>query len=341
MNASSFGLSSRWSIPVGARDQLVALLPDQERVLGPDHPSVLTTRNNLASATGGAGDPVGARDQFAALLPDQERVLGPDHPRRAHDAQQPRLGNGRCRRPGGRARPVRRATARPGARARPPPPRVLTTTRAGDPVGARNPRLARPPPPRRAHGRQRAVPATRQARATGPRHCCPTGNTCSATTTPTCSRPATTSPRGRARPGTQRARATRSPRCCLTLNACSAPTIPARSRPVTTSQGGRAKPATRQAPATSSPRCCPTGNACSAPTTPTCSRHATTSQGGSAGPATSRHATTSQGGSAGPAAGARERSAALLLDRERVLGHDHPDVLTTRNNLWYWNERAP
>ena len=64
----------------GARDQFAALLPDRERVLGPEHPGTLPTRSNLAYWTGEAGDAAGARDQFAALLPDSERVLGADHP---------------------------------------------------------------------------------------------------------------------------------------------------------------------------------------------------------------------------------------------------------------------
>ena len=32
------------------------LLPDRERVLGPDHPDTLTTRNNIAAWTGRTGD---------------------------------------------------------------------------------------------------------------------------------------------------------------------------------------------------------------------------------------------------------------------------------------------
>ena len=66
--------------PAAARDQLAALLPVRERVLGPEHPDTLTTRANLARWTGEAGDPAAARDQYAALLPVHERVLGPEHP---------------------------------------------------------------------------------------------------------------------------------------------------------------------------------------------------------------------------------------------------------------------
>ena len=64
----------------GARDQLAALLPVRERVLGPEHPENLITRAYLAGFTGHAGDAAGARDQIAALLPIEERVLGPEHP---------------------------------------------------------------------------------------------------------------------------------------------------------------------------------------------------------------------------------------------------------------------
>jgi Tetratricopeptide repeat len=55
-----------------------ALLPIRERVLGPEDPAVLITRNNLGSWSGEAGDADGARDQFAALLLIRERVLGPE-----------------------------------------------------------------------------------------------------------------------------------------------------------------------------------------------------------------------------------------------------------------------
>jgi len=36
----------------GARDQLAALLPIRERVLGPEHPGTLNTRASLAYWTG-------------------------------------------------------------------------------------------------------------------------------------------------------------------------------------------------------------------------------------------------------------------------------------------------
>jgi len=57
----------------------ITLVPIRERVLGPDHPGTLTTRADLASSTGNAGDATGARDQFAIVLAARERLLGPDH----------------------------------------------------------------------------------------------------------------------------------------------------------------------------------------------------------------------------------------------------------------------
>jgi hypothetical protein len=58
---------------------LQALLSDRERLLGPDHPNTLATRNNIAYLTGQCGDAREALRLFQALLPDRERVLGPDH----------------------------------------------------------------------------------------------------------------------------------------------------------------------------------------------------------------------------------------------------------------------
>jgi hypothetical protein len=54
--------------PVRARDQLAALFPIRQRMIGAEHPDSLTTRYRLAIATGEAGDPAGARDQLTALL---------------------------------------------------------------------------------------------------------------------------------------------------------------------------------------------------------------------------------------------------------------------------------
>ena len=45
-------------------------------------------------------------------------------------------------------------------------------------------------------------------------------------------------------------------------------------------------------------------------------------------------------GRAGDAAGARDQLTALLPLRERVLGPEHPQVLTARHELAYWTEKA-
>jgi len=63
-----------------ARDPQKRVLDARERILGPEHPDIWTTRDNLARWTGEAGDPAAARDQFATLLPVRERVSGPEHP---------------------------------------------------------------------------------------------------------------------------------------------------------------------------------------------------------------------------------------------------------------------
>ena len=56
------------------------LLPDEERVLGRDHPDTLNNRHNIAAWTGEAGNAPEALRLFRELLPDEERVLGRDHP---------------------------------------------------------------------------------------------------------------------------------------------------------------------------------------------------------------------------------------------------------------------
>lgn len=60
--------------------QCTALLPDIERVLGPEHVLTLSVRSNIGLWTGHAGDLRGALELSVALLADRERVLGPDHP---------------------------------------------------------------------------------------------------------------------------------------------------------------------------------------------------------------------------------------------------------------------
>ena len=56
------------------------LLADRERVLGPDHPDTLASRNNLATAYRVAGRATEAIPLHERTLADRERVLGPDHP---------------------------------------------------------------------------------------------------------------------------------------------------------------------------------------------------------------------------------------------------------------------
>jgi hypothetical protein len=57
-----------------------ALLADQLRVLGADHPDTLRTRGNIASELGALGRHADALAGHQALLADQLRVLGADHP---------------------------------------------------------------------------------------------------------------------------------------------------------------------------------------------------------------------------------------------------------------------
>ena len=59
--------------------------------LGPDHPQTLTTRANLASMLGEAGQPGQAAAQYRDLLDDYLRVLGPDHLRHPYRPRPPRL----------------------------------------------------------------------------------------------------------------------------------------------------------------------------------------------------------------------------------------------------------
>ena len=55
-----------------------------ERVLGPDHPDTLDSRNNLATAYQDAGRLDEAISLHEQTLADRERVLGPDHPDTLH-----------------------------------------------------------------------------------------------------------------------------------------------------------------------------------------------------------------------------------------------------------------
>ena len=72
---NDLGDSAAQAIAVGE-----PLLADLERVLGPDHPDTLTSRNNLADAYRDAGRAAEAIPLHERTLADRERVLGPDHP---------------------------------------------------------------------------------------------------------------------------------------------------------------------------------------------------------------------------------------------------------------------
>ncbi|WP_223190786.1 tetratricopeptide repeat protein, partial [Streptomyces sp. TRM68416] len=56
------------------------LLQTQTRVLGPDHPETLASRNNLATALVGMGEFARAAELHRQTFDDCTRVLGPDHP---------------------------------------------------------------------------------------------------------------------------------------------------------------------------------------------------------------------------------------------------------------------
>ena len=162
--------------------------------------------------------------------------------------------------------------------------------------------------------------------------------------------------------GDARGRSSSSPRCCRTWNGCWGATTPTRSKPATTSRTGPARRATRAgAPALlrvaagpgagagrdhpdtlttrnniaswtgevgdargrcgSPPSCCRTGSGCWARPP----RHAHHPQ---------QHRVLDRPG--GRRARALQLFSALLPDLERVLGRDHPGTLTTRNNIAHW-----
>ena len=75
------------------------LLPDYERILGPDHPSVLASRGNLAIAYRAGGRAAEAVTLHERTLADRERILGPEH----SDTMSSRNGLANAYRAGGRA----------------------------------------------------------------------------------------------------------------------------------------------------------------------------------------------------------------------------------------------
>ena len=64
---------------MAARELYRRVVEERARVLGPEYPTTLLARAEVAFFTGEVGDVAGARDQLAALLPLRERVLGPEH----------------------------------------------------------------------------------------------------------------------------------------------------------------------------------------------------------------------------------------------------------------------
>jgi tetratricopeptide (TPR) repeat protein len=72
---TELGDSAGQAITVGER-----LAADQARLLGPDHPDTLGSRNDLAVAYRDAGRTAEAITLHEQTLTARERVLGPDHP---------------------------------------------------------------------------------------------------------------------------------------------------------------------------------------------------------------------------------------------------------------------
>jgi hypothetical protein len=63
------------TVMLGSITEFKALLADQVRVLGPDHPHTLTTRTDLASWRGQAGDVAGAVKQNVLVRLDHDEAV--------------------------------------------------------------------------------------------------------------------------------------------------------------------------------------------------------------------------------------------------------------------------
>lgn len=63
-----------------AHQQLEAVLGEQERVLGREHPGTLATARGVAACLREMGDYAAAKERLEAVLAKQERKLGPSHP---------------------------------------------------------------------------------------------------------------------------------------------------------------------------------------------------------------------------------------------------------------------
>ena len=71
------GLQGRYA---EAEELAREVLEDQRRVLGPDHPDCLASRQNLARLAGKAGRYAEAEQMYRRVLADRRRILGDDHP---------------------------------------------------------------------------------------------------------------------------------------------------------------------------------------------------------------------------------------------------------------------
>ena len=288
----------------GTREALrlfAELLPDQERVLGRDHPDTLTTRNNIAVWTGECGDAREALRLFRALLPDQERVLGRDHPETLTTRNNIAAWTGEVRgRAGGAAAVHRLLPDQERVLGRDHPDTLTTRNNIASWTGECG--------DAREALRLFAALLPDQERVLGPDH------------------PATLTTRSNiaswtGRCGDARRRCGCSPSCCRTRSGCWAATTPPRSGPATTSRPGPARWETRGGIAAV--------------------HRVAAGPGAGAGPRPPRHAQDAEqhrrlDRPGGDAREALRLSRALLPDQERVLGRDHPDTLRTRNNIAGW-----
>ena len=74
-------LSETWSILLMLRAQTERALQIDEKVYGPDHPTVATIANNLGQILQARGDLAGAQRQTERALQIFRNVYGPDNPR--------------------------------------------------------------------------------------------------------------------------------------------------------------------------------------------------------------------------------------------------------------------
>ena len=142
-----------------------ALLPDQVRVLGENHPHTLNARHNIAAWTAQCGDPAQALHLSRALLPDMVRVLGAHHPDTLTNRSNIAAWTGEC---GDPAQALRLARALLPDRVRVLGADHPDTLNARHNIAAWTAQCGTPP-----------------RRCTCSRPCCPTGSGSSTPTTPT------------------------------------------------------------------------------------------------------------------------------------------------------------